>query len=34
MYKKLGEKRSTSRDKTVLDVEEQMIDDRFGDVPI
>jgi hypothetical protein len=34
MYKKLGEKRSTSRDKTVLDVEEQTIDDRFGDVPM
>jgi hypothetical protein len=34
MYKKLGKKRSTSRDKTVLDVEEEMIDDRFGDVPM
>jgi hypothetical protein len=38
MYTKLGKKRSTSGDKkkkkkTVLDVEEQMIDDRFGDVP-
>ena len=30
---KLGEKRSTSRTKTVMDVEIQEIDDRFGDVP-
>jgi hypothetical protein len=34
MYTKLGKKRSTSRYKTVLDVEEQTIDDRFGDVPM
>jgi hypothetical protein len=33
MYAKLGKKRSTSRIKEVLEVEEQTIDDRFGDVP-
>jgi (p)ppGpp synthase/HD superfamily hydrolase len=33
MYKKLGKHRSTSREKIVLEVEEQIIEDRFGDVP-
>jgi RecA-family ATPase len=33
MYKKLGKNRSTSRDKAVQEVEEQVIEDRFGDVP-
>jgi hypothetical protein len=33
MYKKLGKHRSTSRDKEILEVEEQVIEDRFGDVP-
>jgi hypothetical protein len=33
LYKKMGKKRSTSRDTTVLDIEEQTIDDRFGDEP-
>ncbi|OEU05983.1 hypothetical protein FRACYDRAFT_257099 [Fragilariopsis cylindrus CCMP1102] len=33
MYMKMGKKRSTSRAKTVMEVEPQMIDDRFGDVP-
>jgi hypothetical protein len=33
MYTKLGKRRSTSRDKTVLEVEQQIITDRFGDVP-
>ena len=32
LYTKLGRKRSTSRAKTVLEVEIQEIDDRFGDV--
>jgi hypothetical protein len=32
MYKKLGKNRSTSRDKAILAVEEQVIEDRFGDV--
>jgi hypothetical protein len=32
MYKKLGKNRSTSRDKAVIEVEEQVIEDRFGDV--
>jgi hypothetical protein len=32
MYKKLGKHRSTSRDKEILEVEEQVIEDRFGDV--
>jgi hypothetical protein len=32
MHKNLGKQRSTSREKTVLEVEEQTIDDRFGDV--
>jgi hypothetical protein len=33
MYKKLGKNKSTSRDKVILEVEEQVIEDRFGDVP-
>jgi RecA-family ATPase len=33
MYKNLGKHRSTSRDKTIIEVEEQVIEDRFGDVP-
>jgi hypothetical protein len=33
MYKKLGKHTSTSRDKEILEVEEQVIEDRFGDVP-
>jgi (p)ppGpp synthase/HD superfamily hydrolase len=33
MYKKLGKNRSTSRDKVTIEVEEQVIEDRFGDVP-
>jgi hypothetical protein len=33
IYAKLGKKRSTSRTKEVLEVEEQTIEDRFGDVP-
>ena len=33
LYMKMGKKRSTSRTKTVLEVEIQEIDDRFGDVP-
>jgi methionyl-tRNA formyltransferase len=33
IYKKLGKCRSTSRDKALLEVEEQVIEDRFGDVP-
>jgi hypothetical protein len=33
MYKKMGKRRSTSRTKTTLEVEIQMIDDRFGDEP-
>ena len=34
MYTKLGEKRSTSRAKTILEIEIQTIDDRFGDEPM
>ena len=34
MYNKLGKKRSTSREQTVMDVEKQMIDDRYGDEPM
>jgi hypothetical protein len=34
LYSKLGKKRSTSREQTVLEVETQKIDDRFGDEPI
>jgi hypothetical protein len=33
MYKKLGKSRSNSRDKSVLEVEQQIITYRFGDVP-
>jgi hypothetical protein len=33
MYENLGKNRSTSRDKAILAVEEQVIEDRFGDVP-
>jgi (p)ppGpp synthase/HD superfamily hydrolase len=33
MYKKLGKQQSTSRDKEIVEVEEQVIEDRFGDVP-
>jgi hypothetical protein len=33
MYKKLGKYRETSRDKAIQEVEEQVIEDRFGDVP-
>jgi hypothetical protein len=34
MYMKMGRHRSNSQVKEVLDVEEQTIDDRFGDVPM
>jgi hypothetical protein len=34
MYKKLGRHRSTSRDKAIIEVEEQVIEGRFGDVPM
>ena len=34
LYNKLGKKRSTSREQTVLEVETQQIDDRFGDEPM
>jgi hypothetical protein len=34
IYKKLGEKKLTSRDQAIQEVEEQVIEDRFGDVPI
>jgi hypothetical protein len=33
MYKKLGKSRSTSRDNSVMVVEEQIIADRFGEAP-
>ena len=33
MFTTLGKKRSTSRVHSVLDVEDQSIDDRYGDVP-
>jgi hypothetical protein len=33
MYTKLGKSRSTSRNKEPMEVEEQVIEDRFGDVP-
>jgi hypothetical protein len=33
MYRKKGKQRLTSRDKTVTEVEDQTIEDRFGDVP-
>jgi hypothetical protein len=32
MYKKLGKHRSTSRDKAIVEVEQKVIEDRFGDV--
>jgi hypothetical protein len=31
MYTKLGKSRSTSRNKEPMEVEEQVIEDRFGD---
>jgi hypothetical protein len=34
MYENLGKNRSTSRGTTILEVEEQVIEDRFGDVPM
>jgi predicted choloylglycine hydrolase len=34
LYKTLGKSRSTSRDKAITEVEEQVIEDRFGDVPM
>ena len=34
LYNKLGKKQSTGREQTVLEVETQMIDDRFGDEPM
>ena len=34
MYTKMGAKRSTTRDKATVEVEEQIIKDRFGDVPM
>jgi hypothetical protein len=34
MCKKLGKHRSTSRDKAIQEVEEQVIEDRFRDVPM
>ena len=34
LYTKLGKKQSTSREQTVLEVETQMIDDRYGDTPM
>jgi (p)ppGpp synthase/HD superfamily hydrolase len=34
MYKNLGKHRSTSRDKAITEVEKQVIEDRFGDVPM
>jgi hypothetical protein len=34
MYKNLGKNRSTSSDKVILEVEEQVIEDRLGDVPM
>jgi hypothetical protein len=35
MYTKLGKNRSNScRDKTILEVEEQIIEDRYGDIPM
>jgi hypothetical protein len=34
MNRKLGKKRSTSRTKTIMEVELQKIDDRFGDEPM
>jgi hypothetical protein len=34
MYKNLRKHRSTSRDIAIIEVEEQVIEDRFGDVPM
>ena len=34
VYTKLGKKRSTSREQTVMDVETQMINDRYGNEPM
>jgi hypothetical protein len=34
MYRKLGKHRSTSRDKAIIEVEKQVIEDRFRDVPM
>jgi hypothetical protein len=34
LYMKMGKKRSTSQDKEVLEVEEQIIYDRYGDEPM
>jgi hypothetical protein len=34
MFMKMGKKRSTSRNKEVLEVEKQIIDDRYGNVPV
>ncbi|MGK3760829.1 MAG: hypothetical protein ACI8RD_013147 [Bacillariaceae sp.] len=31
---KLGKRRYNSRDKAILEVEEQIIKDRYGDVPM
>jgi hypothetical protein len=33
IHKKLGKRWSTSRDKAIIEVEEQVIEDIFGDVP-
>jgi hypothetical protein len=33
MFTKLGKSRSTSRVQPILEIEEQCIGDRFGDVP-
>jgi hypothetical protein len=33
MYVKLGNNRSTSRDKSAKEVEDQIIEDRFGEIP-
>jgi hypothetical protein len=33
MYNNKGKTQSKSRDKQIMEVEEQIIDDRFGDVP-
>jgi hypothetical protein len=34
MYEKLGKHRSTSREKAIIEVEEQVIEETFGDVPM
>jgi hypothetical protein len=33
MYNNKGKQKSKGRDKQTMEVEEQIIDDRFGDVP-